>query len=69
MPTATPTPAGPVGDVDCDGIVNSEDAALILQLEAGLAASLPCEENGDVNGDGQVTGKDAQLVLVMEAGL
>ena len=55
--------------MDCNGIVNSEDAALILQLEAGLAASLPCEENGDVNGDGEITGKDAQLVLVMEAGL
>jgi len=55
--------------VDCDGVVNSEDAALIFQLEAGLTMSLPCEENGDLNGDGEITGKDAQLVLVMEAGL
>lgn len=60
---------GLAGDVDCDGRVNSKDAALILQLEAGLVASLPCEENGDVNGDGEVTADDALLILFMEAGL
>ena len=71
IPTSTPTalPAGPAGDVNCDGIVNSEDAALILQREAESVASLPCEENGDLDGDGEVTSADAQLVLLIEAKL
>jgi hypothetical protein len=55
--------------VNCDGIVNSEDAALIFQLEAGLSTSLPCQENGDVNGDGEINSEDALLVLMIEAGL
>ncbi len=37
-PTATPTP---LGDVNLDGTVNSVDASLILQYEAGLIPSLP----------------------------
>jgi len=48
--------------------VNSEDAALILQFEAGLVDSLPCQENGDVNGDGEIDSADALLVLMIEAG-
>ena len=34
-----------VGDVDCSGQVNSEDASLILQYVANVIDSLPCQEN------------------------
>jgi hypothetical protein len=49
--------------------VNAIDAALILQLAAGLIGSVPCQENGDVNGDGNVSAIDAALVLQFAAGL
>jgi disulfide bond formation protein DsbB len=71
-PTATPTPttpAGLVGDVDCDGSVTSIDAALILQLIAGFIASLPCQDAADVNEDGMITAVDATLILQFVAGL
>ncbi len=56
------------GDVNGDGEVNSVDASLILQLNAGLIASLPCQEAADVNGDGAVTTEDAALILQFTAG-
>ena len=34
-----------VGDVDCSGEVNSEDASLILQFVTNVIDSLPCEAN------------------------
>ena len=34
-----------VGDVDCNGEVNSEDASLILQFVTNIIAELPCQEN------------------------
>ena len=34
-----------IGDVDCNGDVNSEDASLILQYVTSLIDSLPCNEN------------------------
>jgi len=34
-----------VGDVDCNGQVNSEDAALILQFVTNVIDELPCTEN------------------------
>lgn len=60
---------GAVGDVNCSGAVDSIDAALILQLSAGLAGSLPCQQNADVNGSGAVDSIDAALVLQFTAGL
>jgi len=67
-PTPTSTPEALVGDVNCDGVVNAIDATLVLQLSAGLIATLPCA-GGDVNGDGQVNAIDAQLILQHVAGL
>ncbi|MCH8065408.1 MAG: hypothetical protein IIC90_06230 [Chloroflexi bacterium] len=66
--TPTPVPAV-VGDVDCNGGVNSIDAALVLQLGAGLVDSLACEENADVNESGAVDAIDAALILQLVAGL
>jgi len=34
-----------IGDVDCSGEVNSEDASLILQFVTNVIDSLPCESN------------------------
>ena len=34
-----------IGDVDCNGEVNSEDAALILSFVTNVTDSLPCQEN------------------------
>ena len=70
-PTATPvaTPPARPGDVDCSGAVTSIDAALILQFDARLLASLRCAQNGDVNGDGRTNAIDASLILQYSAGL
>jgi hypothetical protein len=64
-------PASPAadGDVNCDEMVNSIDAALVLQLEAGLVAALPCAVAADVSQDGVVNSIDAALILQREAGL
>ena len=64
QPIATPT-----GDTNCDGTVNSIDAALILQFGAGLTSSLACQGTADVNGDGSIDAIDASLILQFVAGL
>ncbi len=63
------TPPYPVGDVNCDSVVNAVDAALVLQYDARLTTSLPCSQNADVNHDGQVNSLDALLILQYGAGL
>ncbi len=67
-PTSTPTPA-PGGDVNCDGGVNSIDAALVLQYDAAVIGSLPCQEAADASRDGVINSIDAALILQLEAGL
>lgn len=59
------------GDVSCDGLVNSIDAALILQHDAGLLMNLPCEELriADLNGDYRINSLDSLLILQYAAGL
>ena len=52
-----------------DGTVNAVDAALILQLVAGLIDSLACKVGADVNQDGTIDAVDAALVLQLVAGL
>lgn len=54
-----------LGDVNCNGIVNAIDAALVLQYTAGLINTLPCLSNGDMNGDGRVDSIDAFLILLV----
>lgn len=70
---AEPTPMAPppdgTGDVNCDGSVDSIDAALVLQLGAGLIGALTCGENADANADGTINSIDAALILQFNAGL
>ncbi len=58
-----------LGDVNCDYDVSSIDAALILQLTAGVVSFLFCQESADVNGDGETTSVDAAIILQFTAGL
>ena len=58
-----------LGDADCGDSVNAIDAALVLQLNAGLVDSLPCETSADVNKDGRANALDAALILQYAAGL
>ena len=56
-----------LGDVNCDGVVSSVDALLVMQhVMYGL--DLCSEHNADVNRDGVVTLVDARLILGMVAG-
>jgi len=68
-PQPTPTPPTRPGDVDCGGSVNSIDAALVLQFDAGLLHTLHCPQNGDTNRDGRTNSLDAALILQYAAGL
>ena len=65
----SPTPTRLLGDADCNGRVDSRDALLVLQFEAGLLSSLPCPDLADVNRDGRVDSIDAGLIKQMDAGL
>lgn len=61
--------SGLEGDASCDGVVNPLDAALILQLVAGLLPALPCPGGGDPSGDGLTNPLDSALILQFSAGL
>ncbi len=63
------TPSRLLGDVNCDGVVNSVDAALLLQFAAGVIGSLACQGTADVNKDGSINSIDAALILQFSAGL
>ena len=70
VPTETEVPPTPVfGDANCDGEVDSIDAVLILQFDAGLLSALACDQNADANDDGAVNAIDAALILQLTAGL
>ena len=56
-------------DVNCDGRPDAIDAALVLQLDAGLIGGLPCGNSGDSSMDGDTNSIDASVILQMVAGL
>ena len=60
----------PPGDADCNGVVDSRDALLVLQFDAGLfdKFTFTCSLV-DVNADGVVNSIDASLILQFVAGL
>ena len=60
--------AGGLGDVNCDGGVESVDALQLLQFGAGLISTLDCPDAGDVNGDDLMNAADAMLILQSVAG-
>ncbi len=64
--TPTPVPR-PCGDVNGDGVVNSQDALWVLWLAAGVINSVPFYE--DLDGDGTTGPIDALLILQIEANL
>jgi hypothetical protein len=68
---ASPASAGnqPPGDANCDGIVNSLDATLVLQYDAALVDDLPCLPWADASFDFVVDSLDAAIILQREAGL
>jgi CSLREA domain-containing protein len=69
-PTDTLTPApGIPGDANCDGVLSSIDAVLVLQLQAGLIPALSCGGNADIDHDGSVTSLDAAVILQLVAEL
>ncbi len=71
-PGDSPVNKAPVilrGDADCNGSVDSRDAAIILQQSAGFIAVVPCPENADASQNGSVNSLDAALVLQFIAGL
>jgi hypothetical protein len=55
--------------VNKDGVVNSVDAAIILQYTADLLSTLAHPLNADANQDGVVNPVDAALILQFEVGL
>lgn len=69
FPAHPPAEAALTGDANCNSDVNPVDAALVLQLDAGLLSTLPCATKADVNLDGAVNAVDAALILQYSAGL
>ena len=64
--TPTPVPR-PCGDVNGDGVVNSQDALWVLWLASGVIQFVPFPD--DLSGDGVVGPIDALLILQIEANL
>ncbi len=59
-----------LGDVNGDGLVDTTDAKLIMQLDLGLISEADLElAAADVNGDGLVDTTDAKLVMQLDLGL
>jgi len=61
--------ASVTGDANCDDLVNSLDAGIVLQVAVALSTSFECIASGDVDADGTVNSIDASLILQYTAGL
>ena len=58
-----------IGDVDCNGIVQSTDALGILRHVADLSPDLPCMNVADTDCDGDIDAVDGLNVLRYIAGM
>ena len=70
--TDNPTPAKGyiIGDIDCDGVINSGDSLLILRRSVGLEHFSDIVDSlADVDGDGSITSADALETLRYSVGL
>lgn len=64
------TVEGTPGDVNADGWIDAEDAALIMQYEVGLIGDDGLDAGvADVNSDGWIDAEDAALIMQLEVGL
>lgn len=68
-PPPSATPSALLGDVNCDGILDSVDPLLILQLLAAFLQSLSCESAADVDLNRNIDSLDALIILQFLAGL
>ena len=56
------------GDINCDGVINSIDAAAALRADTGITVpDLGQRIRGDVSGDGTVNSLDAAQILKYDA--
>ena len=63
-------PTGILGDANCDGLVDSDDAAMILKYDVSMVDETFLDlAVADVNGDGVVDSDDASLILKYDVGL
>ena len=63
MPRAAVAGSSMQGDANCNARTDAIDSSLILQLDAGLVASLPCEAAGDVDYSTVTNSVDSSLIL------
>lgn len=70
LPSPADAKGGGSGDVDCNAVVDSRDALLVLQASADIEVdnALPCAKEGDVDDDAIFTAADASIILRMHAG-
>lgn len=57
-----------MGDVDCNGTVDINDALKLAQLVERVQAHVLYEPAGDLNCDGCLTDDDATLIAAVTAG-
>jgi len=58
-----------LGDVDCNGRINTLDAFWVLLYDAQVIGAVPCPEAADANKDGHIDALDALLMVQVDAGL
>ena len=69
-PTPEPTDGLLAGDVDGSGIVDAQDALMLMRFVMGLADELPAPQNADYNMSGDIDAADALELMrsVMDLG-
>ena len=59
-----------LGDVNCDGIVNSMDSNLLKRAMAAMVIMNGEQEKAaDINGDGEINPKDSYILKMIMAGV